>query len=182
MIAEVIGFVLRNLPAFLLVAAVLIAAGRRDGRSAAERLLGWILLLPIGATGLWAAIFHLFFPDLSAADIGWEPSPFQFEVGMADLAFGATAVASFWCSLQFKAAVVWVSAILLLGDAVGHVHQMLAAGNFASGNAGTPFFMDVIAPVLASVLLARCWRSQARSGAARPRTSVCQGDRSEAIS
>jgi hypothetical protein len=40
-------------------------------------------------------VFHLFFPSIAAADIGWEVSPFQVEVGMADLAIGATAFASF---------------------------------------------------------------------------------------
>ena len=153
MIAEAIGFVLRNLPAFLLVAALLIAAVRRDDQPTAERFLSWILLLPVGITGIWAAIFHLLFPGVSAADIGWQPSPFQFEVGMADLAIGATAIASFWCSLPFKSAVVWISSIFLLGDAIGHIHQMLSAGNFASGNAGTPFFMDIIAPAASIILL-----------------------------
>ena len=73
-------------------------------------------------TGLRAAVFHLFFPSVSAEHIGWQSSPFHFEVGMADLAIGATAFASFWCSLPFKAASVWASSIFLLGDAVGHVH------------------------------------------------------------
>jgi len=158
MIAEAIGFILRNLPAFLLVAAVLIAALRHDNRHKVERYLSWILLLPVGVSGLWAAVFHLFFPGISAANIGWQPSPFQFEVGMADLAIGATAIASFWCSLPFKAAVVWVSSIFLLGDAVGHVYQMLAAGNFAPGNAGTPFVMDIIAPALSIILLIVAYR------------------------
>jgi hypothetical protein len=158
MIVEVIGFILRNLPAFLLVAALLIAAMRRDSRSKAERFLAWILLLPVGVTGLWAAVFHLCLPSVSAEDIGWQQSPFQFEVGMADLAIGATAVASFWCSLPFKAAVVWVSSIFLLGDAIGHVHQMLTAANFAPGNAGTPFFMDIIAPALSIGLLIVAYR------------------------
>jgi uncharacterized membrane protein len=158
MIAELIGFVLRNFPAFLLVAALLIAAMKRDNLSQSERFLSWILLLPVGVSGLWAALFHLFFPGISAADIGWQPSPFQFEVGMADLAIGATAVASFWCSLPFKIAAVWVSSIFLLGDAVGHVHQMLAAGNFASGNAGTPFILDLIAPILSILLSIMAYR------------------------
>jgi len=158
MMAETISFTLRNLPAFLMVAALVIAALRHDGRPAAERLLKWTLLLPVGVSGLWAALFHLFFPDVSAEDIGWQPSPFQFEVGMADLAIGATAVASFWCSLPFKAAIVWVSSIFPLGDAVGHVHQMLAAGNFASGNAGTPFFIDVIAPAISIITLVAAYR------------------------
>jgi hypothetical protein len=153
-IAESIGFVLRNFPAFILLIALLVAALHRGRWSTPERFLSWLLLLPVGVTALWAAVFHLFFPSVAATDIGWQVSPFQFEVGMADLAIGATAVASFWCSLPFKAAAVWASSIFLLGDAVGHVHQMLATGNFAPGNAGVPFFMDIICPVLAIALLA----------------------------
>ena len=87
--AETIAFVLRNLPVFLFVAALVFAWLSRSGAPLADRLLAWILLLPICVTGLWAAVFHLFFPEVAAADIGWEPSPFQFEVGMADLAMGA---------------------------------------------------------------------------------------------
>lgn len=159
MIAESIAFILSNLPAFLFVAALVIAAFRMTPRwSTPERFLSWILLLPVGVTGLWAALFHIFFPSIAAADIGWQPSPFQFEVGMADLAIGVTAVASFWCSLPFKAAAVWVSSVFLLGDAVGHVHQMLAAGNFAPGNAGVPFLIDIFCPVLSVALLAAAWR------------------------
>jgi uncharacterized protein DUF6790 len=159
MMAEMIAFVLRNLPVFLFVAALALTAARRSGESSPERLLNWILLLPIGVSGLWAAVFHLFFPEIAAADIGWEPSPFQFEVGMADLALGATACMSFWRSLDFKAAVVIMNAIFLLGDAIGHVGQMIAAGNFASGNAGVPFLGDLILPVLSLVLLIIVQRS-----------------------
>ena len=159
--AETIAFVLRNLPVFLFVAALVIAWLSRSGGTIADRLLAWILLLPIGVSGLWAALFHLFFPEMAAADIGWEPSPFQFEVGMADLAMGATACVSFWRNLDFKAAVVMVNAIFLLGDAIGHVRQMIAAGNFASGNAGVPFFGDLIFPVLALILLIIVQRSEA---------------------
>ena len=53
--AETIAFVLRNLPVFLFVAALALALVRRTDASGPERLLGWILLLPIGVTGLWAA-------------------------------------------------------------------------------------------------------------------------------
>jgi hypothetical protein len=45
---------------------------------------------------LWAGLFHVFFPHVAAASIGWEVSPFQFEVGVADIAIGLTAIASFW--------------------------------------------------------------------------------------
>jgi hypothetical protein len=161
MMAEAIAFVLRNLPVFLFVAALIFAWLSRSGAPIADRLLNWILLLPIGVSGIWAAVFHLFFPEVAAADIGWEPSPFQFEVGMADLALGVTACISFWRSLDFKAAVVITNAIFLLGDAIGHVRQMIAESNFASGNAGVPFLGDLIFPASSIILLIIVQRSQA---------------------
>ncbi|MGD9509195.1 MAG: DUF6790 family protein [Geminicoccaceae bacterium] len=160
MIGEAIAFVLRNLPALLLVIAILVAALRRGHGGTAERFLAWLLLLPIGVSGLWAALFHLVFPSTAADLIGWQVSPFQLEVGMADLAIGVTAILSFWRDLSFKAAAVCAAAIFLLGDAVGHIHQMLAAGNFAPGNAGVPFLMDLICPALAILLLLAAQRER----------------------
>lgn len=148
-----IGFVLRNLPAVLLVIALAVAALRHGRGNAAERYLSWVLLLPIGVTGLWAGVAHVFFPATAAAHIGWQVSPFQFEVGMADFAVGVTACAAFWRGLGFKAAAVCAASIFLLGDAVGHVAQMAIAGNFAPGNAGVPFYMDVTCPLFAITLL-----------------------------
>jgi hypothetical protein len=161
MMAETIAFVLRNLPMFLFVAALALAWLSRSGAPIADRLLAWILLLPIGVSGIWAAVFHLFFPEVAAADIGWEPSPFQFEVGMADLAMGVAACISFWRRLEFKAAVVIINAIFLLGDAIGHVGQMVAESNFAPGNAGVPFFGDLIFPAMSLILLIVVQRSEA---------------------
>jgi hypothetical protein len=156
MIATTIAFILSNVPAWLLIAAVILALVRSP--RSAERALSWMLLLPIGVSGIWAAIFHLFFPAVAAADIGWAVSPFQFEVGMADLAIGVVACLAFKASLPFKAAAVFVASIFLLGDAVGHVQQMIATGNFASGNAGVPFWTDVLVPALSLILLALAWR------------------------
>ena len=161
--AETIAFVLRNLPMFLFVAALVFAWLSRSRAPIADRLLAWVLLLPIGVSGIWAAVFHLFFPEIAAADIGWEPSPFQFEVGMADLAMGVAACISFWRSVEFKAGVVIINAIFLLGDAIGHVRQMIADGNFASGNAGVPFVGDLMFPALSLVLLIIVQRSEAAS-------------------
>lgn len=159
MMAEYIGFLVRNLPALLFVIALGVAAGSRGHGSTAERFLSWILLLPIGVTGLWAGIAHIFFPAMAAAHIGWEVSPFQFEVGMADLAIGITACIAFWRDLNFKAAAVIAASIFLLGDAIGHIRQMLLVSNFAPGNAGLPFYMDIICPLLAIALLIRARRS-----------------------
>lgn len=79
-----------------------------------------------------------FFPTVAASHIGWQRSPFQFEVGMVDLAVGVTARIS-WRDVSFKAVAVCAASVFLFGDAVGHVHQMIAANKFAPGNAGMPF-------------------------------------------
>ena len=160
MIAQAVGFSLRNLPALLFVVALVVAGLRSGHGSAANRFLSWILLLPIGVAGLWAGVYHVFFPEIAASHIGWQPSPFQFEVGMADLAIGITACVAFWSDLNFKAATVSVASIFLLGDGVGHVREMLVAGNFAPGNAGVPFFMDIICPLLAISLVITAKRSR----------------------
>lgn len=47
----------------------------------------------------------------AAAYIGWQVSPFQFEVGMADFAIGATACLSFWRDLSFKAGAVCATSV-----------------------------------------------------------------------
>jgi hypothetical protein len=162
MIAEMIGFLIRNLPVFLLLAAMVLAVSTSGHYTIVESLLGWTLLLPIGITGLWAGIAHVFFPATAAAHIGWQTSPFQFEVGMADLAIGITACLAFWRDLSFKAAAVCAASVFLLGDAIGHVRDMIVAGNFAPGNAGVPFYMDILCPVLAIILLIVATRQQTK--------------------
>jgi hypothetical protein len=64
-----------------------------------------------------------------------------------------TGCVAFWGSWAFRAAAVSAASIFLLGNAIGHVHQMVAAGNFAPGNAGLPFYMDIICHLLAIALL-----------------------------
>ena len=162
------ALVLSNVPLILLALALLIAALGRGRDGPVRRFLAWVLLLPLGVTFLWAALYHLAFPAQAAAFIGWQPSPFQFEVGIADLALGVTSCIAFRASLPFQAAAVIAASVALLGDAAGHVLQMLAAGNFAPGNAGAIFWLDIIVPVLALALLATAWRGRAESVIGRP--------------
>jgi hypothetical protein len=99
---------------------------------------------------------------VAAEQIGWEVSPFQFEVGVADLAVGVTACLAFWRSWEFRAAAVCAASIFLLGDAFGHVRQMIRADNSAPGNAGVPFYVDITCPMVAIVLLIVTRRDRAR--------------------
>ncbi|KTC66262.1 Uncharacterised protein (plasmid) [Legionella adelaidensis] len=115
----------------------------------------WISLMPLGLTAIYAFIMHAFFPVFTAATIGWQDSPFQFEVAMANLAIGVIAILSFKASFDFRLATVIASTCWLWGDAVGHIYQMIVHQNFTIGNAGSWFWMDILVPLLLIISLFR---------------------------
>lgn len=132
--------------------------------SVADQLLRYILLIPVGLVGLWAFLGHVFFADQAAASIGWAPSPFQFEVGMANLGIGlAGVIGAFVASPGFRAAVGVVSLGFLGGAGVGHLVQIAQTGNLASGNAGPILYTDFLTPlaVLGLLLLQKLARGPA---------------------
>jgi hypothetical protein len=146
MIGEAIRAVLTNLPLILFVLALLIPTLR--GRRSADAYLSWLLLLSVGIDGLWAGLFHVLMPQVAARFIGWQVSPFQFEMGVTDIAFGLTAIVAFWRSLNFKAATVTFISLLYAGLAIGHIRQIVETGNFAPGNGGVLLALTIIKPVL----------------------------------
>lgn len=162
MIGQAIGVVLRNLPLILFLLALLIPTlqGQRNARA----YLAWLLLLSIGVEGVWAGLFHIFAPHVAAGFIGWQVSPFQFEMGVSDLALGITAILAFWRSLEFKAALVTFSSFLYAGLAIGHIRQVIETGNFAPGNGGVLLVLTIIKPVLLIWLLSAARRSPGRTG------------------
>src|SRR5665648_980987 len=72
-------------------------------------LLLYALIVGVGVMGLlFGFVPHIFFPDETAKMIGWSPSPFQFEVGIHD---GAWGVLGLWC--------IWIGGLLLLATGLG---------------------------------------------------------------
>ncbi|MDQ0511904.1 DUF6790 family protein [Ancylobacter amanitiformis] len=119
-----------------------------------DRLLRYILVFPVGLMGLWAFIGHVFFAEPAAASIGWAPSPFQYEVGMANLGLGvAGLIGGFLGSPGFRAAVGVVMLGFLGGAGVGHVVQIAETGNQAAGNAGPILYTDFLTPLAVLGLL-----------------------------
>ncbi len=116
-------------------------------------LLRYIFIFPVGLMGLWAATGHIFFPQQAAAAIGWQPSPFQFEVGVANLGIGVAGLYAAFRGFQARLATNLVSAGFLGGAGVGHIRDIVQAGNFAPGNAGPILFTDFLTPVVIFGLL-----------------------------
>lgn len=126
----------------------------------AERLLRYINLVPVGLMGLWGAVGHLIFPAQSARAIGWATSPFQTEVGVANLGIGlAGLVGAFYADWGFRLAVAIVTAGFLGGAAATHIVDIIKTGNMAMGNAGPILYTDLLTPISLLILLAITRRS-----------------------
>ena len=88
---DAIRLFLGNFSLAMLIAAIVLAlivsAAKRGTPSGAfgEQLFRWTALLAVGVTGIYTFVGHVFFAESTAAHIGWQTSPFQYEVGIADL-------------------------------------------------------------------------------------------------
>lgn len=160
MINEFISFVLSNpsLSIFILgnifaIVVVLLKRKPLEHGTVVEIFFSYYLLFSIGINYLVNFILHVFFGKMIASFIGWADSPFQLEVGFASLGFAVVGFLAFRGSFGMRAAAVTGPSFFLLGAAGGHIYQMIKAGNFAPGNAGTVFWMDLILPLAGFLLL-----------------------------
>jgi len=120
----------------------------------AEVILLYVLAIMVGLNGVIAFIGHAFFANQIALFIGWMPgSPFQFEIAVANLAFGVLGLLCIVIRGQFWTAVVIGQSIFYWGAAYGHIHQYLLLKDTAPGNIGGPFYMDIAVPVVMIALL-----------------------------
>jgi hypothetical protein len=120
---------------------------------AVDRLLRYLFLFPLGLQGLWAFIGHVFFAEQAAASIGWANTPFQYEVGVANLGLGLASIYAAFRGFEARFAVAIVAACFLIGAGVIHIVDIVGRGNLAPGNAGPILVTDFLTPVAILVLL-----------------------------
>jgi hypothetical protein len=124
-----------------------------------ERLLRYILIFPLGVQSLWAFACHVFIPEQTAAAIGWKTSPFQYEVGVANLGIGIASLYAAFAGSGARAAVAIMTTGFLGGAAIGHIRDIASSGNLAPGNTGPVLFTDLLTPIAILVLLLMSQRS-----------------------
>jgi hypothetical protein len=137
-------------------AAVQLARSRqpRTLGHASEVVLVWFLVVWAGIGGVIAFLSHTLLADQTARAIGWPTgNPFQSEVAVANLAVGVLGILCYWIRGNFWLATVIATSVWLLGDAVVHIYHMVVNQNYHPGNAGLPFYFDILLPLLLIVLL-----------------------------
>lgn len=152
----------------------LAVAARKKARDAAllEDSLKYLVFFFVGVGGVWGGIGHVFFADKVAASIGWAPSPFQFEVGMANFGFGIAGLFAPFTRPQSWLGLIAAQSVFLLGAAGGHIVSM-RAGNFAPDNAGVILYTDILGP-LALLALYGAWRRAVTRQAGTNPAATCR--------
>jgi hypothetical protein len=146
------GLAMFALAVFFIVMHKMIVGNRLSNEEITYR---WMALFPLGLTGIYAFVIHAFYPELAQAAIGWGASPYEYEVAVADLALGLTAVLSFHASYGFRLATVIANVTFFLGAALNHINLMMINGNYNVGNAGSWLWLDDIILPLIMVLCIR---------------------------
>jgi len=130
----------------------------------ADKLVRYLFVFPLGLQGLWAFFGHVFLPEESANAIGWAPSPFQYEVGVANLGLGVASFYAAFKGFEARAAVAAAASCFLAGAGFGHVMDILAGDNLAPGNAGPILITDFLTPIVVLILLVLWPRSSEAVG------------------
>lgn len=136
--------------AFCIVGALVHLGLSKQPRTAARALQIFLLwaLINTGIGGIFAFMGHVFLGPEVAKSIGWPPgSPFQFEVGMANLGIGVLGIICIW-RRDFWLPTIVMTTVFLWGAAYIHIDQIIRFRNFAPNNAGIELYADLIGPAV----------------------------------
>lgn len=164
--ATLIEFVLANFTLTFFVLGLIAAgiaivakSGEVTSATVIEELLAYFILFTVTFSYFYNFVVHVFFGEIAAKYIGWADSPFQAEVGYASLGFAAIGLLAFKGDLSVRLASILGPALFTWGAAVGHVRQIVEAGNYAPGNAGVMLYTDILLPLVGFILLWLRWKT-----------------------
>lgn len=123
---------------------------QRSTKKIVEISLLYLLVISVGAGALISGFMHVFNGPATAKMIGWQPgSPFQYEVGVADMAFGLICVLCIFFRGSFWIAAIISNSVFLLGCMIGHIRSLSESDNLAAYNIGPNIIIaDLILPLL----------------------------------
>ena len=115
-----------------------------------------VLIAYLVATGLsmiFAGLGHIFTPSIVSEQIGWYTAPqFQFEIGIANIAFGLLGLGTYFFRNQWLLATIVCFTIWGWGTAFGHIKSYLHDNNTMPGNTGWALSSGIFFPLIAICL------------------------------
>ncbi|RSN42216.1 hypothetical protein DMC64_29615 [Amycolatopsis sp. WAC 04197] len=140
---------------WMLVPAIGAFLRARRAPTTRERLEIWQRWWAIGALGfgsLWMTVAFLAFPDVMATAIGFERTPFLFEIAFANLGLAVMGFRAASASARERVTIGLGAGMFLWGALVGHVYQWFANGVHSPGNTGGVLANDLLIPAVMIIL------------------------------
>ena len=122
---------------FAISAAQIVMGGQPAGWQHQLALAAVVYM--IGWSALGAGISHIFFGKAISRSIGFTRSPFELEVGFANLGFGVAALMAGSFQKEYWLAIIVANSIFRVGCGAGHIKQIIMDRNFAINNTAILF-------------------------------------------
>ncbi|MDQ2992986.1 MAG: hypothetical protein M3R30_09245 [Candidatus Eremiobacteraeota bacterium] len=169
-IAAVISWIFANTAVWLFLVAVIVTIVKLRRARFARRVVtasyvlwGEVLFYTLGIGFVYIGVMHAYFGNLVAPTIGWAQSPFEYELGWAEIGLGIVALLSLWRGFEMRLAATLIFAIFSFAAAAQHISQMLRVHNYAPGNAGLILWWgDIALPIVLLVLAGLSREAQER--------------------
>jgi len=152
------------LPLLVAVAISRLDVSVRTRPQKVELFLIYLLGLGVAGSGIGGAFGHLFLSDVVAEAVGWGAgSPFQLEMGFANLALGVLGLVAAGRRDGFREATVVAVTVIGVGATIVHLIDIARTGNLAPGNT-LQNVANLAKPILLIVLLRMSRRADAATG------------------
>jgi hypothetical protein len=154
-------FAFSALPILLAILHLRLSKRTQDRLWTTEVCLIYLFVLGVGGGGLGGFFGHIFAADAVAESIGWaKGSPFQQEMGFANLTLGILGFVAAGRRDGFREATVVAISVLAIGASAVHFVDILESGNLAPGNS-IQILGNLLKPALLVPLVVMSRRAEA---------------------
>ena len=160
---------------FLLVTVVGALISTRRSRSRQAALETWQRWWAIGALGVGSLLMSISFiavPDVMSTEIGFNRTPFEFEIAFANLGLAVMGFRAASASARERITIGLGAGMFLWGAVIGHLYQWFANGDHAPGNTGGVLIYDLLIPAVMIILAVRARRLASAEQSAAVAVSV----------
>jgi hypothetical protein len=122
----------------------------------------WWAGAALGGGSAWMVVSFFTIPGVMSEAIGFNQTPFEFEIGCANLCLAVLAfrAASSKASSRERLTVGLGAGMFLWGADLGHLYQFFFKGDHAPGNTGGVLLYDLLIPAVMIALALRAQRSE----------------------
>jgi len=154
-----LNFIVTNMLLVTTLLAILFAViNRRQSPNWGHSLLKQILILPIGLQCLWAFAFHVFLSDLTSTLISWEYSPFEYEVGLANLGLGLMGMYAYFKPSQGAWETTTIMCTCFIGGSgLSYIHHVFSGNTLQHHHIILTPYLHLLIPVMMIAALNRTY-------------------------